>query len=64
LHSLTTLTQTENPQYEEQGLPFKSPFPKKSYFVPLFAEFLAKPKLLYIPKSRTMMTSWAAMGLT
>lgn len=56
------MTQTENPQFEAQGLPFKAPFPKKQYFVPLFEEFLKRWKQLFIPKSRTMMTSWAAMG--
>jgi hypothetical protein len=54
-------TKTENPQHEMQGLPFLAPFPKKSLFVPLFREFLAKNKCLFIPKSRTMMTSWSAM---
>ncbi len=62
LYWLTNLTQTENPQYEAQGLPFKASFPKKSYFVPLFGAFLARYPTLFIPKSRTMMTSWAAMG--
>jgi hypothetical protein len=28
----------------------------------LFTEFLARHKSLFIPKSRTMMTSWGAMG--
>jgi hypothetical protein len=57
---LTRYTKTENPQYEEQGLPFLAPFPTKGYFVPLFEAFLARHRQLYIPKSRTMMTSWAA----
>jgi hypothetical protein len=59
---LTQLTKTENPQYEAQGLPFLAAFPSKSYFVPLFSEFLARHNVLFIPKSRTMMTSWAAVG--
>ena len=59
---LTQLTKTENPQYEAQGLPFLAGFPRKSYFVPLFQEFLARHDMLAIPKSRTMMTSWAAVG--
>lgn len=59
---LTRYTKTENPQYEAQGVPFLAPFPRKSYFVPLFDAFLAKYPQLYIPKSRTMMTSWAAAG--
>jgi hypothetical protein len=57
----TQLTATENPQHEAQGLPFLGPFPRKSYFVPLFQEFLAKHHCLFIPKSRTLMTSWGAM---
>jgi len=57
---LTRWTKTENPQYEDQGVPFLAPFPTKSYFVPLFGAFLARHEQLYIPKSRTMMTSWAA----
>jgi len=53
-------TQTENPHYLEQGLPFRGPFPVKPYFVPLFEEF-KKAKRLLVPKSREMMTSWCAM---
>jgi hypothetical protein len=59
---LTRYKKTENPQYEEQGLPFLAGFPRKSYFVPLFDAFLARHRQLYIPKSRTLMTSWAAAG--
>lgn len=59
---LSDFTKTENPQYEEQGVPFLAGFPKKTYFVPLFREFLARHHQLFIPKSRTMMTSWAAAG--
>jgi hypothetical protein len=59
---LTNLTSTENPQHDAQGLPFKAAFPRKSYFVPLMNEFLARHPILFVPKSRTMMTSWAAMG--
>lgn len=62
LYYLTHLTKTENPQFEAQGVPFLAPFPHKAYFVPLFAAFLARHQQLFIPKSRTMMTSWAAMG--
>ncbi len=61
---LTRYTKTENPQYEDQGLPFLAPFPSKSYFVPLFGAFLARHEQLYIPKSRTMMTSWAAAAFS
>lgn len=59
---LTRHTKTENPQYEDQGLPFLAGFPRKSYFVPLFDAFMARYPQLYVPKSRTMMTSWAAAG--
>lgn len=62
LYFLTRLTATENPQHEAQGLPYKSPFPRKSYFVPLMNVFLERHPTLFIPKSRTLMTSWAAMG--
>lgn len=65
------LTCTENPKAAQQGLPYKSPFPKKSFFVELFKAFLGhapyeypdkeKPRL-FIPKSREMMTSWAVMA--
>src|SRR6266404_51708 len=50
LHWACHHTLTENPHYKTQGLEFKAPFPKKNYFVPLFAEFLRSPRLL-IPKS-------------
>jgi len=62
LYWLTNLTETENPQHEAQGLPFRAPFPRKGYFVPLFGAFLKKYEALFIPKSRTMLTSWSAMG--
>jgi len=58
---LTQYTKTENPQHGSQGLPFIGPFPRKPYFVPLFEAFL-KEKHLLVPKSRTMMTSWSAVG--
>jgi hypothetical protein len=60
LYWLTRYTKTENPQYEQQGLPFIAPFPKKTYFIELFKAFLAKERQLFVCKSRTMMTSWAA----
>lgn len=53
-------TKTENPHYAQQGLPFRGPFPAKSYFVPLFSA-LATETRLFIPKTREMLTSWAAM---
>jgi len=54
-------TLTENPKYIQQGLAFKNPFPKKSYFVPLF-ETLMRSRRLLIPKSREMITSWSVMA--
>ena len=53
-------TKTENPKYLEMGLPFRTHFPKKSYFVPLFETFRNSPRLL-IPKTRDMVTSWSAL---
>lgn len=58
LYWVQNFTATENPHWELQGLPFKGPFPKKSYFRPLFEAF-AKYDRLFIPKSREMLTSWA-----
>lgn len=57
---LTKFTKTENPQFEAQGRSFLAPFPQKTYFLPLFKEFLARHDRLFVCKSRTMMTSWAA----
>jgi len=54
-------TLTENPKYLEQGLPFKAPFPRKSYFRPLFGQFLASARL-FVPKTREMITSWSVMA--
>jgi hypothetical protein len=65
------LTCTENPKAAQQGLPYRHPFPKKTFTVELFKAFLgvepysfpnpAKPRL-FIPKSRELMTSWAVMA--
>src|SRR5215469_3008266 len=52
-------TATENPKWVEEGLPFVAPFPRKSYFVPVFEEF-EHSKHLFIPKSREMLLSWCA----
>lgn len=54
-------TMTENPFWEKQGLPFRAPFPDKSYFNVLFDRF-RKHRLLFIPKTRDMLTSWSAVG--
>lgn len=53
-------TLTENPKYLEQGLQWKAPFPRKSYFVPLFNALKAQ-KRVFFPKTREMLTSWAVM---
>jgi hypothetical protein len=53
-------TKTENPHYVEQGVPFTAPFPRKSYFEPLFAA-LAGNSRIFIPKTREMVTSWSVM---
>jgi hypothetical protein len=54
-------TLTENPHYLEQKLPYRAPFPKKSYFVPLFKALVTESRL-FIPKTREMITSWAIMA--
>lgn len=61
LYWLQNCTATENPKHAYQGLPFKGPFPRKSYFVPLFKYFRTE-KHLFIPKTREMLTSWCVMG--
>jgi len=53
-------TKTENPKWKEQGLEFRSAFPQKGYFVPLFRAFMTRRRI-FIPKSREMITSWSAM---
>ncbi len=58
---LQNFTATENPKHAEQGLPYKSPFPHKSYFEPLFAAF-RRSRRLFVPKTREMLTSWCVMG--
>src|SRR6516165_10813545 len=63
LYWLQNRTATNNPQYAKLGLPYKSPFPKRSYFIPLFAAF-EKWERLFVPKTRDMMTSWCAMGFS
>jgi hypothetical protein len=58
---LTEYTRTENPKYIEQALPFRAPFPRWSYFVPVMDLMLKCPRL-FIPKTREMLTSWEVMG--
>src|SRR5437016_4214518 len=58
---LTKHTKTQNPNHEKQGLPYLAGFPKHTYFLFLFDAFL-KAEFLLVPKTRTMLTSWAAVG--
>ena len=53
-------TKTENPHYLQQGLAYRAPFPRKSYFEPLF-QALSSETRIFIPKTREMLTSWAVM---
>lgn len=61
LYWLQNWTATENPQHESQGLPWSAPFPRKTYFLPLFEEF-RRARILFVPKTRQMMTSWCVMA--
>lgn len=61
LYWLQNWTATENPKHEQQGREWKAPFPRKSYFPPLFAAFRSHDRL-FIPKTREMLTSWCVMG--
>lgn len=61
LYWLQNYTATENPKHKQQGLPYKAPFPRKSYFPPLFEHFANDPRL-FVPKTREMLTSWCVMG--
>ena len=61
LYWLQAFTRTENPHYLQQGLAYRAPFPRKSYFVPLFEKFRTSERL-FVPKTREMLTSWCVMG--
>lgn len=58
---LTQHTRTENPNYQQQGLEYRAPLPRKSYFMPLLGSFLNANRLL-VPKTREMLTSLCAVG--
>lgn len=68
---LQNVTQTYDDHWLAKGTPQKAPFPRKSYFRYLFGAMM-RPivhpselcQQLYIPKSRQMMTSLSACGLT
>lgn len=61
LYWLTKFTRTEDEHWFEKNSQFISPFPKKDYFLPVMKHMLAE-KVLFIQKSREMMTSWEATG--
>lgn len=61
LYWLTKFTKTEDEHWFEKGTPAVCPFPKKEYFLPVMNALLNE-KLLFIQKSREMMTSWEAVG--
>ncbi len=61
LYWAQTWTKTENPHYREQGLEYRAHFPQKSYFRVLF-HYLATSPLLFVPKTREMVTSWSVMA--
>jgi hypothetical protein len=61
LYWLQNYTATENPKHQVQGLPYKAPFPRKSYFHPLFQAF-HRYRRLFVPKTREMLTSWCVIG--
>lgn len=63
LYWLCNHTATENPKYLEQNVPWRAPFPRKPYFVPLFAAF-ANHKRLFICKTREMLSTWAICGFS
>src|SRR5437868_5274791 len=58
---LSEHTKTENPKWQEQGVGFREPFPRKSYFVPVMDALLSERRV-FIPKTREMLTSWEVMG--
>ena len=59
---LQTWTETFDEKWREKGLksPYR-PFPSKPYFPFLFQLFQTERRL-FVPKSRDMMISWAAVG--
>jgi hypothetical protein len=62
LYWLQTWTETFDEKCKEKGLqsPYR-PFPRKPYFAFLFQLFQTEPRL-FVPTSRDMMISWAAVG--
>lgn len=62
LYWLQTWTETFDEKWKEKGLqsPYRT-FPRKPYFPFLFYQFQTERRL-FVPKSRDMMISWAAIG--
>jgi hypothetical protein len=62
LHWLQNWTETFDEKWREKGLPSPyRPFPTKPYFPFLFQAFQTSRRL-FVPKSRDLMISWAAVG--
>jgi hypothetical protein len=59
---LTQFTKTEDTHWLKKGTEPIAPFPKKDYFV-VIARELMDWDVVFIEKSREMMTSWLACGL-
>src|SRR4051812_9501389 len=59
---LTQFTKTEDTHWLKKGTEPNAPFPKKDYFV-VIARELMDWDVVFIEKSREMMTSWLACGL-
>jgi len=59
---LTQYTRTEDTHWLQKGTPPVAPFPRMSFF-PCVVEKLLSEEVLFIEKSREMMTSWLACGV-
>lgn len=59
---LTEHTYTEDTHWLKKGTNPVAHFPKKDFFVPV-TDKLLNDEILFIPKSREMMTSWLACGV-
>lgn len=58
---LTRYTKTEDTHWRQKGTPPKAPFPKKDYLRYLLEPMISED-VLFVPKSREMMTSWLSCG--
>lgn len=61
LHWLQHWTATEDDHWLEKGTHPEAPFPDKPYFAPILEAF-QQDSVVFVPKSREMMTSWLACG--